>query len=44
MATGFEFIGVALAVPGVIDVIIRGGEAIYEKIDDFRQIDRGLTK
>jgi hypothetical protein len=34
-----EAAGVALAVPGVIDIIVRGGVAVYEKVDTFRNID-----
>ena len=37
-------IGVGLAVPGVIDVLVRGGEVVYDKIDAFRKVDRTLTK
>ena len=36
--------GVALAVPGVIDVIIRGGEVVYEKINTFRKVDETMAR
>lgn len=32
----FESAGLALAIPGIIDVIIRGGEVVYRKIETFR--------
>jgi len=27
----------ALAIPGVIDVIVRGGEVVYRKVETFRR-------
>ncbi|KAK5742820.1 hypothetical protein LTR17_003068 [Elasticomyces elasticus] len=39
-----EIAGLALAVPGVIDIIIRGGEVVYEKINTFRTVDKTLAK
>jgi hypothetical protein len=45
MATGvFEPMGAALAVPGVIDVIVRGGVVVYEKIETFRRMDQAMAK
>ncbi|KAK5742266.1 hypothetical protein LTR17_003507 [Elasticomyces elasticus] len=38
-----EIAGLALAVPGVIDVIIRGGEVVYETINTFRTVDKTLA-
>jgi hypothetical protein len=39
-----EAVTFALAVPGVIDVIVRGGEVVYEKVDTFRKVDQTLAK
>jgi hypothetical protein len=45
MATGvFEPLGAALAVPGVIDVIVRGGVVVYEKLETFHQMDKAMAK
>lgn len=44
MSGVLETVGVAVAVPGVIDVIVRGGEVVYEKIDDFRKIDQTMIR
>jgi hypothetical protein len=35
-------LGVALAVPGVIDVLVRGGRFIVEKVDSFQNINKTL--
>jgi len=37
-----ETIGVSLAVPGAIDVLIRGGLFIVEKVDSYQNIDKTL--
>ena len=34
----------ALAAPGVIDEIIRGGNLVSRKIDTFRKVDQTLAK
>jgi len=39
-----EIVGVALAVPGLIDVLIRGGQAIVEKVDTYQTIDETLDR
>lgn len=45
MSSGvLEIVGLGLAIPGAIDVIIRGGEKVYQKIDEFRKIDQTMTK
>jgi hypothetical protein len=36
MSGVFETAGLALAIPGIIDVIIRGGEVVYRKVETFR--------
>jgi hypothetical protein len=36
MSGVFESAGLALAIPGLIDVIVRGGEVVYRKIETFR--------
>jgi hypothetical protein len=36
MSGVLESAGLALAIPGLIDVIIRGGEVVYRKIEAFR--------
>jgi hypothetical protein len=39
-----EIVGLALAAPGVIDVILRGAAAVYDKIDTLRHIDATMAK
>ena len=39
-----EAIGVALAVPGVIDMLIRGGLFIAERVDSYQKIDKTLDR
>jgi hypothetical protein len=34
--TGLESAGFALAIPGLIDVIVRGSEAVSRKVEVFR--------
>jgi hypothetical protein len=40
----FESAGLALAIPGMIDVIIRGGEVVYRKIETFRKYRETLMR
>lgn len=35
-------VGAALAVPGLIDVLIRGGAVIVEKVDTYQKVDETL--
>lgn len=44
MSGVFESAGLALAIPGLIDVIIRGGEVVYRKIETFRTKHETLIK
>ena len=39
-----ETIGVGLAVPGVIDALIRGGLFIVEMVDTYQNIDKTLDR
>jgi hypothetical protein len=39
-----EIIGVALAIPGLIDVLVRGGEVIVEKVDSYQHVDQTLDR
>jgi hypothetical protein len=39
-----EVVGLALAVPGIIDVIFRGAELVYNKIDTFKTVDKTLSR
>jgi hypothetical protein len=39
-----EVVGIALAIPGLIDVLIRGGEFIVEKIDTYQNVDETLDR
>ncbi|KAM3418107.1 hypothetical protein BST61_g6312 [Cercospora zeina] len=43
MATGLEVAGVALAVPGVIDVILRGALAVWDRIEKYKTRDEVLS-
>lgn len=42
--SGLEIAGAALAVPGAIDVIVRGGEAVYHKIETFKTVDKAVNR
>ena len=44
MATGLESVGIALAVPGVIDVILRGALALWDRIEKYRTMDEILSR
>lgn len=44
MSGVFESAGLALAIPGLIDVIIRGGEVLYRKIETFRTMHETLIR
>jgi hypothetical protein len=39
-----EIIGLALAVPGVIDVIVRCAAGVYDKIDTFKHTDETTAR
>lgn len=39
-----EAAGVALGIPGVIDVLIRGGEFLVEKVDLYQHTDDDLNQ
>lgn len=36
--------GLVLAIPGLLDVLVRGGDYIVKKIDTFRHVDDTLQK
>jgi hypothetical protein len=40
----FESAGLALAIPGIIDIIIRGGEVVFQKIATFRKYHETLQR
>jgi hypothetical protein len=42
--TGLEGAGFALAIPGIIDVIVRGGEVVYRKVEVFRRQHEVLNR
>ncbi|PPJ60828.1 hypothetical protein CBER1_10820 [Cercospora berteroae] len=42
MAIGLDAVGVALAVPGVVDVITRGAFALWDHIEKYRTMDEVL--
>ena len=45
LMAGIEIgVGVALAAPGLIDVVFRGAIALYEKIETFRKIDETMNR
>jgi hypothetical protein len=37
-------VGLVVAIPGLIDVLVRGGEYIVGKINTFRAVDETLNK
>jgi hypothetical protein len=39
-----EIAGLALATPGVIEVIIRTGHLVYQTVNDFRTVDEVMAK
>jgi hypothetical protein len=39
-----ESAGLVLAIPGVIDVIIRGREVVYRKIETFQKLHETLQR
>jgi hypothetical protein len=39
-----ESAGLVLAIPGIIDVVIRGGEEVYQKIETFRKLHESLQR
>ena len=39
-----EIAGLALAAPGVIEVIIHTGHAVYQIVNDFRTVDEVMAK
>jgi len=42
--TGLEGAGFALGIPGIIDVIVRGGELVYQKVEVFRRQHEVLNR
>jgi len=39
-----DIVGISLAIPGLIDVLIRGGGVMVEKIDTLQSIDETLDR
>lgn len=37
-------VGATLAAPGVVDVIMRGAAAVYDKIDTFKHMDETMSR
>lgn len=42
--SGLEVAGAVLAVPGLIDVIVRGGEAVYDRLETFKTVDKAIAR
>ena len=42
--TGIEVAGLVLAVPGLVDVVLRGGDAVYERVETFKTVDKAVNR